>query len=114
MVFRKPKSAPEIRGTPEFDEFYLSLDKNSYLYKIIDESLDTIKQNITVGTKIGKRKFPREYVVKYGITNLFKFNLDTNYRLTYTIIAEGVYQIPHVIEVMDHKTYSRKFKYRSD
>jgi len=107
----RKKPPDEVRGTPEFSEFYSNLDKNSYLYRIIKNGLDVLRENMVAGEKVEKRKWPKMYVRKYGIRNLFKLDLDRNYRLTYTIIADGRRKIVCVLEVMDHKTYNRRFGY---
>ena len=107
----KKRRPDEVRGTREFAEFYSELDKKSYLYRIIKRGLDVLRENIEAGEKVEKRKWPKIYVRKYGITNLFRLDLDRNYRLTYTIIADGSKKIACVLEVMDHKTYNRRFSY---
>lgn len=111
MCHLRKKASYEVRGTREFAEFYYGLDKKSYLYRIIKRGLDVLRENIEAGEKVEKRKWPKMYVRKYGITNLFRLDLDRNYRLTYTIIADGSKKIACVLEVMDHKTYNRRFGY---
>jgi len=110
---RKHVSPSGVKGTPEFVHFFSSLDKESYLYRIIKEGLDTLKEDMFAGTKIQKKKFPKEYVEKYQINSLFKLNLDRRNRLTYTILAEGRDKIVIVIEFLDHKTFARRFGYRT-
>lgn len=44
--------------------------------KIIDKGVAKLKRNQEAGKRILKRLIPREYVVKYGVTNLWKLNLD--------------------------------------
>ena len=110
MLLRK-KAPEDLRGTPEFAEFYSGLDGASYLYKLIRNGLDVLRENMEAGEKVEKRKWPRIYVRRYGITNLFRLDLDRNYRLTYTIIADGLKKVICVLEVMDHKTYNRRFGY---
>lgn len=63
------------------------------------------------GERVGKKKWPKYYIMRYGIRNLFVFDLSKGWRLTYTIIAEGMKKIVCVLEAMDHKTYERRFKY---
>jgi len=107
------KRAPDdLRGTPDFKAFFLGLGVEDYLYKIIKEGLDALRENMEAGDKIEKGRWPKIYAERYGITNLFKLDLDRNYRLTYTIIAENMKKVSCVIEVMDHKTYNRRFGYR--
>ena len=111
MFYLSRKTPDEVRGTREFAEFYSGLDGESYLYKIIKNGLDVLRENIEAGEKVEKRKWPRIYVGRYGIRNLFRLDLDRNYRLTYTIIADGLKKVVCVLEVMDHKTYNRRFGY---
>ena len=106
------KAPDDVRGTPEFAEFYHELDRESYLYRIIKKGLAVLRENMEAGEKVEKRKWPRMYVRRYGIRNLFRLDLDRNYRLTYTIIADGSKKIVCILEVMDHKTYNRRFGYR--
>lgn len=106
------KKSDEIRGTPEFKELYNSLDSKSYLRKIIKKGLDSLRENIETGEKIGQRKWPKTYVEKYRIRNLFKLDLNKNQRLTYTVIAEDMKKVVCIIETMDHNTYNRRFSYR--
>lgn len=82
-----------------------------YLYKIVNKGLDILKQDMLVGDKIEKRLFPKYYRKKFGITNLFKLDLDPNFRLTYTILAEDGNKIVLVLEALDHKAYNRRFGY---
>ena len=53
------------------------------------------------------------YVVKYGVTNLWKLNLDRYWRMIYTIVGDEVRLVSVIIEVLDHKKYNRKFGYRT-
>ena len=107
----RKKAPDDVRGTPEFAKFNRGLDRESYLYRIVKRGLDVLRENMGAGEKVEKRKWPRMYVRKYGIRNLFRLDLDRNYRLTYTIIADGLKKVVCVLEVMDHKTYNRRFGY---
>lgn len=64
------------------------------------------------GERIEKRKFPRCYVQKYGVNNLYKFNLDSRTRLIYTLVAEETEILIIVIEILDHKKYEERFGYK--
>ena len=109
---REPSShVYALPGAP-FADFYLNLQEDSELKEIVDEALDALKENRRAGITVGKKKIPKIYLQKYGITNLYKMNLKGNYRLTYTLIGldEGV--CPHVIEVMTHPEYLKRFGYK--
>jgi hypothetical protein len=63
------------------------------------------------GTRIEKRKFPRVYVQKHGITNLYKYNLDASNRLIYTLVTDKSGIAVIVLEILNHKEYEKRFGY---
>jgi len=67
---------------------------------------------VVIGKKVPKKLWPRVYVQRYGINNLWKLNLDRFWRMTYTIIGGKAELIGIVLEVMDHHSYSKRFGYR--
>ena len=109
---REPSPRVYALHSAPFTDFYSSLPKDSDLKAIVDEALDVLRENKFAGILVAKNKTPRIYVQKYGITNLYKMNLRKNYRLTYTLVGleEGV--CPHIIEVMTHPEYLKRFGYR--
>lgn len=110
---RKKQPPSEVKGTPGFQNFFSTLNKEEYLRKIVNKGLNLLEQDMLAGTKIEKRLFPKYYTKKFGITNLFLLDLDPNFRLTYTIVAEKENKIVAVLEVMDHKAYNQRFRYKS-
>ena len=52
-------------------------------------------------------------MVKYGVTHLWKLNLDRYWRMIYTIVGDEVRLVSIIIEVLNHKKYDRKFGYRT-
>lgn len=71
------KAPSSVRAERELAKFILSLEKGCYLEKIISNGIDTLKENMFAGEKVAKRKFPKYYVDKYKIHNLYKMNLDS-------------------------------------
>jgi hypothetical protein len=109
---RKRKPPDELRGTPKFAAFLSSLDNDCELYRRIRTALEAIKANMAVGDKIEKKKFPKIYVRKYGIRNLFRMETGKGTRLSYTIIAENKKKVVVVLEFFsNHKEYERCFGY---
>lgn len=80
--------------------------------KIVNNGLDELKRNMFAGERIEKKKFPKCCVQKYGINNLYKFNLDSRSRLIYTLVAEGTGIAVVVLEILDHKKYEERFGYK--
>ena len=64
------------------------------------------------GQLIEKKKFSKNYVQKYGITNLYKYNLDKSHPLTYTLVSETSGVAVVILEIMNHKEYEKRFGYR--
>jgi hypothetical protein len=71
-----------------------------------------ILENAFCGIQIPKDLIPLKYIQKYGINNLWKYNLPDAWRLLYTITTPTKVEIVSVIlEWMDHKDYERLFGY---
>ena len=80
--------------------------------KSIVRAIKDLHENAFSGIQIPKRLFPKEYVQKYEIKNLWKYDLPRGWRLIYTITAEDEVQlISAILEWFDHKSYERKFGY---
>jgi hypothetical protein len=84
----------------------------SELYRHIKNALEDIKENPQrCGIAIQKRLIPNFYK-KYGINNLFKYDLPAGWRLLYSIGKEGIEVIAIVLEWMKHKDYEKRFGYK--
>ena len=81
------------------------------LYTLINHALDNIKESPFIWIKIQKDRWPKEYILKYNIDNLWKYNLPKGWRLIYTIHKEKVEIISIILEWFSHKEYERKFGY---
>ena len=64
--------------SPEAEEVYSRLNKEATeskteekLLRGINKKVELIKYNPHYGEPISKKKIPKEYVEKYGVTNLF-------------------------------------------
>jgi hypothetical protein len=100
-----------VKASREATVFVSSLRDGSYLLKIVNTGLDVLKGNMFAGERIEREKFPKYYVQKYGLNNLYKFNLDTRTRLIYTLVADESGVAVVVLEIMDHKKYEGRFGY---
>ena len=81
------------------------------LYKEIEEALKTIKQNAFFGRNVKKKLIPKELIQKYGVDNLWIYNLRKDWRLLYTITNNEVEVLAIVLDWMNHKDYERLFKF---
>ncbi|MDP7457973.1 MAG: hypothetical protein QGH47_04560 [Candidatus Woesearchaeota archaeon] len=95
----------------EFESLHKGKFQDRQLYQFIDHALDDIKKNPTCGTKIVKKLWPKQYIQKYGITNLWKYDLPSAWRVMYTIETDEIRIMSIILEWFDHKAYEKRFKY---
>ena len=108
--------------SPEAEEAYRQLNglaSNSKIERSILNSIkkkvELIKMNPHYGNPMAKKLIPKEYVLKYGVTNLFRVELSGFWRMLYTLTNDEteVIIIAFVLDIIDHKEYNRKFGYKS-
>jgi Txe/YoeB family toxin of Txe-Axe toxin-antitoxin module len=81
------------------------------LKKFIERAFNDICNNPFCGIQIPKRLIPKEYIKKFAIKNVWKYNLPNAWRLLYSIESRQIYIISIVLEWLDHKEYERRFHY---
>jgi len=81
------------------------------LRKQLKRALCDIEEDPFCGIQIPKRLIPKEYIQKYDVKNIWKYNLPGAWRLIYSIEGGEAVVIPIVLDWMDHKEYERRFKY---
>lgn len=92
-------------------EFNRLKSEDLQLFKFLDRALDDIKINPECGITIQKRLIPKIYFQRYGINNLWKYNLPNAWRLLYSLAGNRVEIVAVVLEWMKHDEYERRFKY---
>ena len=111
----------EIRYSSDFNKDYLKLLKRAsegnseanYIISLIVKATAKLSENAEAGIKLPQRLWPKEYARKFDISNLWKFNLDSNWRLIYTISYDGIKIFLVYLECLSHKEYDRKFGYKT-
>jgi len=97
-------------------EAYKSLHAGRHEERRLAEQLDAaianLKANPLCGIKIPRGLWPEEYLRKYGIDNLRKYDLSDGWRLIYTLVGDEVEIISVLLEWFDHKTYAKRFGYK--
>lgn len=106
FVNKKLKQEFEILKEGKFE------DKE--LYSFINKAMDDLKKDPVCGTKIPKNLWPKVYIQKYKITNLWKYDLPNAWRLIYTIETDEVKIVNIIIEWFDHKGYEKRFGYKKN
>ena len=80
----------------------------------VNQKIEFIKLNPHYGNPIPKKLIPEEYIKKYGITNLFRVELPSFWRMLYTLTEGGtkVEVVSFVLDILDHPAYNKKFGYK--
>lgn len=81
------------------------------LKAFIERAFKDIWENPFCGIQIPKRLIPKEYIQKFKIKNVWKYNLPNAWRLIYSLEGNEVVIISIVLEWLDHKEYERRFHY---
>jgi len=81
------------------------------LKKFIERAFCDIKENPFCGIQIPKKQIPKEYIKKFDIHNVWKYNLPNSWRLIYSVKGGEIIIITIILEWMDHKEYERRFRY---
>lgn len=99
------------KNKKNFDELKEGIFSDKELYKILNNAIDKLKKNPQAGIKIQRKLWPKEYIAKYNITNLWKIDLHDGWRLIYTIETDEVMILTIILDWLNHKNYEKKFKY---
>ena len=99
----------------ELEETFEKLQKGTtekkQLYKLINRAISDLKKNPMCGIKIPKKLWPKGYIKKYQIDNLWKYDLPNAWRLIYTIAADEIRVLGIILEWLPHKKYEQRFRY---
>ena len=107
--------------SPEAEEVYNYLNKQACTSKTertilnaINKKIKLVKANFHYGDPIAKKLIPKGYVRQYGVTNLFRVELPSYWRMFYTLIdgESEIEIIAFILDVMDHKKYNKLFSYK--
>lgn len=82
------------------------------LLNSIKQKIEILKANPEYGTHIQKDRIPKEYIMDYDVNNLWKIDLSGAWRMIYTIRGSEVEIISLILDIMNHRDYEKKFKYK--
>lgn len=94
------------------NEYLKTKNENPELYAFLERATGDLKRNPLCGVKIPQTLWPKEYVRKYSINNLWKYDLPNAWRLIYTIAKDEVKILAILLEWFDHKNYEKRFGYK--
>ena len=106
-----PVPASSVRGSPDFMKERGELKPNLRLLREVDAAIDLLKQNAIADEKIPKDRWPRRYLEKYGIRNLYRYGIGGGFRITYTLQSEETRIIVLILDVLSHPQYELLFGY---
>ena len=96
----------------KIEKEFTNLKENDEIKKYIYRAIEDIKTNAFCGIQLPKRLIPKEYIKKYNITNLWKYDLPDGWRLVYSITTPNKIEIISIIlEWFNHPNYEKRFKY---
>ncbi|MGC8516891.1 MAG: hypothetical protein ACP5MT_03295 [Candidatus Acidifodinimicrobium sp.] len=81
------------------------------VYRFLNRAFDDLKKDPECGIQVPKKLIPKYYIQKYGIDNLWKYNLPNAWHLMYSIKGSDVSVLTVVLEWLPHKEYERRFGY---
>jgi len=84
------------------------------LLNSIKQKIEFLKDNPEYGTHIPKDRIPAEYIKIYDANNLWKVNLSGAWRMIYTIRGSEVEIISLILDILDHRSYDKKFGYKGN
>jgi hypothetical protein len=88
------------------------LDENDPARKAIIKAIKDIKENCYCGRNVKKKLIPKKLIKKYGINNLWIYNMPSAWRLFYSLTTSGgVELVAVVLNWMSHKDYERLFRF---
>ncbi|MBI4159265.1 hypothetical protein HY500_03325 [Candidatus Woesearchaeota archaeon] len=81
------------------------------LYEWLIRAFEDIEENAFCGIQVPKRLIPKDYIQKYDVHNIWKYNLPNAWRLVYSIENQEILVVSIVLEWMTHKEYEKRFGY---
>ena len=95
----------------EFQSLESGKFEDQQLYSSINQAIEDIKANPQCGIRVPKKLWPKEYIQKFGVTNLWKYDFSKAWRLIYTIKSNEIQIVSIILEWFNHKGYEKRFKY---
>jgi len=96
----------------KLQESFNSLSEEDPIKKSIKRAIKDLQNNAFFGIQIPKRLIPKDYILRYNVKNLWKYDLPQGWRLIYTITTDNEVQlISAILDWFNHPEYERKFHY---
>jgi mRNA-degrading endonuclease RelE of RelBE toxin-antitoxin system len=102
---------PDKALKESFEKLAEGRSEEKELFNWLNRAFDDISANAFCGVQIPKKQIPKEYSKKYGIDNLWKYNLSNAWRLLYSVARDEIIVVAIILEWMPHKDYEKRFGY---
>ena len=107
---KKPSKVVFLEDKLE-NSFYI-MKEDDPLKKSLIKAIRDLKQNAFAGIQVPKKLIPKEYIKKYGLKNMWKYDLPQGWRLLYNVTADNeVELISAILDWFTHKEYEKLMKY---
>jgi hypothetical protein len=110
--FIRAKQASRVDKSLELEAFLDSCG-NEWLRDKAEEAFSQIKAHYEIGEKVQKDRWPRYYILTWGINNLFVYKVGRDWRLTYSLVSDGGGIKAFCLEILTHKEYNKRFGYKT-
>lgn len=94
-----------------YEKLRVSATEDRTLYEWLTRAFEDLEKDAFCGIQLPKKLIPKEYIKKYGVDNLWKYDLPNAWRLLYSVAGDKVIVISIIIEWLPHKKYERRFRY---
>ena len=106
------KKSKVIFANESLQKSFDKLPEADDLKKFLIRAIKDLQENAFCGIQLSKDLIPKEYIQKYAINNLWKYNLPNGWRLIYSVISPNKIElISAILDWCDHKNYERRFHY---
>ena len=96
----------------DLEKSFSELSDKDPTKKGIIKAIKFIQEDFSCGRSVKKDLIPKELIKKYGLTNLWIYDLPKGWRLLYFITSSGEIEIiAAILNWMSHKDYERLFKF---
>lgn len=106
----KPKKVVFVDESLE--KSFNELNEADSVKKALIRAINTLQEDAFSGRNVKKNLIPKTFIQKYGINNLWIYNLPDGWRMLYTLTpSEEVEIIAVILEWISHKDYERLFRF---
>lgn len=106
----KPRKVVFVDETLE--KSFNELDKDDPVKKALTKAIQSLKEDAFSGRNVKKKLIPKELIKKYGISNLWIYNLPNAWRMLYSLTDSGEIEIiAAILDWMNHKEYEQLFRF---